>query len=172
MSNANASPRPLRVLFVCTENAGRSQIAEALLRQKSQGRFEVASAGSGPARRVNPLAIDVLRTNGIDWTGRTPKGFDAVSGTPWDLIITLCDKAREACPTFPGQPIYAHWGMPDPAGVTGDGEDKRRAFEDVVRHLRQRIDFMLKVPFDQLERAALERRLGVPGQADTAPAQS
>lgn len=156
---SNPSSKPLRVLFVCTENAGRSQIAEALLGQKGRGRFDVASAGSGPARQVNPLAVEALRQQGIDWSARKPKGFDAVIGEHWDLVITLCDKAREACPTFPGQPVYAHWGMPDPASVTGDGEDRHRAFEDAVRHLRQRIDFLLKVPFDQLERAALERRL-------------
>lgn len=154
---SNPSPKPLRVLFVCTENAGRSQIAEALLRDKGHRAFHVGSAGSHPAAHVHPIALEILGEQGIEWNGR-PKGFDAVIDQPWDMIITLCDRAKEACPTFPGQPVYAHWGMPDPAALTGVA-DQRRAFMDLVMHLRQRIDFLILVPIDQLERAALEVRM-------------
>ena len=157
MRLADGSTKPLRVLFVCTENAGRSQIAEALLRQKGAGKFLVKSAGSRPAREINPLALAVLREQGIDWTGHRPKGFDSVLDEHWDMIITLCDKAREACPAFPGQPVYAHWGMPDPAAATGD-DAKHRAFVAAAQYLRQRVDYMLLVPFEKLAQGAIEHR--------------
>ena len=153
------SRKPLRVLFVCTENAGRSQIAEALLRHNGGESFEVASAGSHPASHVNPLVPDVLREHGIDWTKRAPKGFDAVADQHWDLIITLCDRAREHCPAFHGQPVYAHWGMLDPARITGSDAEKRKAFQDAALYLKQRIDFLLLIPIDKLEQAALEHRM-------------
>jgi arsenate reductase len=155
---AGASRRPLRVLFVCTENAGRSQIAEALLRAKGGALFQVASAGSHPGSRVNPLVTDALRDHGIDWTAGTPKGFDTVVDQTWDLIITLCDRAREQCPAFPGKPVYAHWGMPDPAKVAGSDAEKRQAFHDAALYLKQRIDYLLLIPIDKLEQAALEQR--------------
>lgn len=153
------SRKPLRVLFVCTENAGRSQIAEALLRHKGGEAFHVASAGSHPASHVNPLVPDVLREHGIDWSKRAPKGFDAVDEQRWDLIITLCDRAREQCPAFHGQPVYAHWGMPDPGSVTGGDAEKRKAFQDAALYLKQRIDFLLLIPMDKLEQAALDHRM-------------
>ena len=150
--------KPLRVLFVCTENAGRSQIAEALLRTKGGEAFKVASAGSHPAMQVNALAVDVLREHGIDWSRRTPKGFDAVVGQTWDLIITLCDRAREQCPAFPGKPVYAHWGMPDPAKAVGTDAERRHAFRDAAVYLKTRIDYLTLIPIDKLERAAIEQR--------------
>jgi protein-tyrosine-phosphatase len=101
---------PLRVLFLCTQNSARSQIAEALLQRKGRGRFEVASAGTDPAPRVHPLAVEVLNAHEIAWSDKRPKPVSAVPGEPWDFVITVCDKARETCPTFPGQPIFAHWG--------------------------------------------------------------
>jgi protein-tyrosine-phosphatase len=159
------------VLFICTENAARSQIAEALLLRKGQGAFQVASAGSRPAARVHPLAIDVLREQGIDWSGRVPKGFDAVSGQAWDMVITLCDRARELCPAFPGEPVYAHWGMPDPCSLPNDAAGRRRAFEETVQYLRQRIDFLRLVPFADLERAALEHRMAAFNRSGTADGQ-
>ena len=149
--------KPLRVLFVCTENAGRSQIAEALLGAKGGEAFKVASAGSHPAMRVNPLAIDVLREHAIDWSQRTPKGFDAVVGQNWDLIITLCDRAREQCPAFPGKPVYAHWGMPDPAKAEGTDAKKRLAFREAALYLKTRIDYLTLIPIEKLEQAALEQ---------------
>jgi arsenate reductase len=160
--------RPLRVLFLCTHNAARSQMAEALLHRKGGDRFIVASAGAEPAEAVHPLARQVLAQDGAEWRGR-PKGLDAVVSEPWDFVITLCDRAREVCPTFPGQPIYAHWGIPDPAETAGVESERLHAFEEALMYLHRRIDLMRVVPFEQLERAAAELRLGALGQANPDP---
>jgi len=151
--------RPLRVLFLCTGNSARSQMAEALLNWKGKGRFEAESAGSRPASRVNPLAIETLRQYDVPWRGRTPRGIDGLEREPWDLVITVCDRAKESCPIFPGQPMLAHWGMPDPAEVDGDEVTKRTAFRDAFLLLRRRIDLLLALPLAKLERMALEARL-------------
>jgi len=87
-------------------------MAEALLNWKGKGRFEAESAGSRPADRVNPLAIEMLRQYDIPWRGRAPRGVDGLERQPWDFVITVCDRAKESCPIFPGQPMLAHWGMP------------------------------------------------------------
>jgi len=103
------SPRaPLRILVLCTGNSARSQIAEALLTAKSRGRLVAASAGSRPAARVNPFAVEVLAEAGIDWRGRTPRGMDGLDREHWDFVITVCDRAKESCPYFPGRPVLAH----------------------------------------------------------------
>jgi arsenate reductase len=147
---------PLRVLFLCTGNSARSQIAEAVLRHRARGRFEVASAGTAPAPRVHPLAVEVLREHGIDWSGHRPKHVDELSETPWDLVITVCDQAKEACPVLPGQPVFAHWGVPDPAAVEGDDEVRRHAFRDTLQSLSRRIDLLLALPVERLEQRAIE----------------
>ena len=131
---------PLRVLFLCTGNSARSQMAEALLNQKGQGRFHAESAGSRPAPRVNPHAIEALADMGIAWEGRTPRGIDGLEREHWDIVITVCDNAKEACPVFPGQPTFAHWGMDDPAEVQGTAEETKRAFEEARDLLAHRID--------------------------------
>ena len=117
-----------RVLFVCTGNSARSQIAEALLNWKGKGRFQAESAGSRPATTVNLYAVEVLREHGVPWAGQTPRGVDGLEREAWDFVITVCDRAKESCPIFPGQPILAHWGMSDPAEVEGGEAIKRRAF--------------------------------------------
>jgi arsenate reductase len=117
------------------------------------------------------MALAILREQGIEWNER-PKGFDAVIDQTWDLIITLCDRAREVCPSFPGQPVNAHWGMPDPASVTGNVAAQRHAFEAAVMYLRQRIDFLILVPIDRLREAAVERRLEAAAQSRMAPGAS
>jgi arsenate reductase len=152
-------PAPARILILCTGNSARSQIAEALLARKAAGRFEVASAGSQPAAQVNPWAIRVLAEAGIDWSGRTPRGLDGLERERWDFVITVCDRAREACPIFPGAPIVAHWGMPDPAEVEGIDEVKLRAFRDTLTVLARRIDLFLALPAEKLDRLRLERRV-------------
>ena len=157
--NPDMRQGPLRLLFLCTGNSARSQIGEAILSRKGRDRFVVASAGSQPAPRVNPLTVDVLREFNIDWGGREPKGIDAVMADDWDLIITVCDQAREACPTFPGRPAVAHWGMPDPAAVVGSEDARRQAFRDTVHYLSRRIDLLLALPVEKLERLALEQRV-------------
>ncbi len=159
---------PLRVLILCTGNSARSQMAEALLARKGQGRFVVESAGSRPAARVHSLAVEVLGEIGIDWQGQTPRGLDGLDTNRWDFVITVCDRARESCPIFPGQPVVAHWGMSDPAVVDGTHEEKRRAFREALLLLSRRIDLLVALPIETLERLALERRVRAIGQASGA----
>jgi arsenate reductase (thioredoxin) len=154
-----------RVLFLCTGNSARSQIAEALLDWKGKGWFEAHSAGSRPAAQVNPFAIEVLREHGISWAGHAPRSVDGLEREHWDFVVTVCDRAKEACPIFPGQPILAHWGMPDPAEVDGDRVTKQAAFRDAFVLLSRRIDLLLALPLEQLERLALEARVQAIGNA-------
>jgi arsenate reductase len=163
MSKAQEARR-LRVLFLCTQNSARSQMAEALLQTKHDPRLLAASAGTHPAGRVHPLAVEVLAEHGIDWSAARPKAIEAVAQEPWDFVITVCDKAQEACPTFPGRPVTAHWGVPDPAAVVGDDARRRRAFHAAAQVLGHRIDLMLALPFEQLEALALEQRLRAIGR--------
>ena len=155
----------LGVLFLCTGNSARSQIAEALLAAKGGGRFRVGSAGTKPAPVVNRGAIDVLREHGIDWTTARPKTIDEIQHEPWDVVITVCDNAREACPVFPGHPTFAHWGMPDPAAVEDD-EARQRAFRETYQLLSRRIDLLVALPVEKLEQRAMERRVGAIGGPD------
>jgi arsenate reductase len=157
--NTSAGSRPLRVLFVCTGNSARSQMAEAVLNRKGRGLFEAHSAGSHPAEGVNPLAIATLREAGIAWEGHVPRGLESVEREPWDVIITVCDNARESCPVFPGQPVLAHWGMEDPAAVEGDEQTRRRAFAAALSLINRRIDLLLALPFEKVERMALEAKV-------------
>ncbi len=122
--STRSSARPLRLLFLCTGNSARSQMAEAILNRKGRGRWHAESAGSRPAARVNPYAIAALQTHGYESAGHPPRGLDSIVGQEWDFVITVCDHAKEACPVLPGQPVIAHWGMPDPAEVVGSNEVK------------------------------------------------
>lgn len=151
--------RTFRLLFVCTGNSARSQMAEALLNWKGGGRFHAESAGSKPAARLNPYAVETLRELGVPWAGRTPRSLDGLDREKWDFVVTVCDRARESCPIFPGQPVVAHWGMPDPAEVDGDEAAKRAAFRDAFLLLSRRIDVLLALPLDGLERLALAARV-------------
>lgn len=157
-------PREFRLLFLCTGNSARSQMAEALLNYKAKGRFRAESAGSQPVARVNPLAIQTLHDHGIEWHGHPPRSVDGLENEPWDFVITVCDKAKESCPVFPGQPVLAHWGIPDPADVTGDEAAKRRAFRDAYVVIGRRLDLMLALPLEKLERLALETKLRAIGE--------
>jgi arsenate reductase len=148
-----------RLLFLCTANSARSQMAEAILNAKGEGRFEAASAGAQPAARVNPYALETLREFRVPWVGHPPRSIDGLEREQWDFVITVCDRAREACPIFPGQPVLAHWGMPDPAEVAGDDGAKRAAFRDAFLLLSRRIDLLLALPLDKIERLALEARV-------------
>ncbi|PYP19019.1 MAG: protein-tyrosine-phosphatase [Gemmatimonadetes bacterium] len=154
-----------RVLFLCTGNSARSQIAEALLDWKGKGRFEAHSAGSRPAAQVNPFAIEVLREHGISWAGHAPRSVDGLEREHWDFVVTVCDRAKEACPIFPGQPILAHWGMPDPAEVEGDRATKQAAFRDAFVLLSRRIDLLLALPLEKLEQLGRQARLRAIGAA-------
>lgn len=149
---------PLRVLFLCTHNAARSQMAEALLANKAErmapGRFEVESAGSAPGTRVHPFAIAALSARGIEWRGK-PKMVDSVMDQPWDLVITVCDRAKQSCPILPVEAALAHWGLDDPSEVEGDDDARRRAFRETLACLERRIDRLLALPVERLERTAL-----------------
>ena len=131
---------PLRVLFLCTGNSARSQMAEAILRHLSGGRVDVVSAGSDPRPEIHPLAREAVReTYGLEMTGQRPKPVQDFLGTRFDSVITVCDRAAESCPTFPGAREIVRWSLPDPAEATGGESDRRRAFEDAAGDLVRRI---------------------------------
>ena len=134
---------PVRVLFLCTGNSARSQVAEALLRHRGGGRVVAGSAGSTPRDRVHPLAVRVLHEHGIEWAGRQPRSIDDAAREPWDLVVTVCSRAREACPVLPGGPPREHWELEDPAAVEGEDE-RRRAFDATFDDLSGRIDDTLQ----------------------------
>jgi arsenate reductase len=119
----------MRVLFLCTHNAARSQMAEALLRHMAGDRFEVESAGVAPTE-VHPLAIAVMREIGVDVSGQRAKDVSELEGHP-DIVITLCDEAKEACPVFPGAPRFLHWSLPDPSAASGDEAAAMAVFRQV-----------------------------------------
>ena len=147
--------RPFRVLFLCTGNSARSQIAEALLNGMGAGRFEAESAGTAPAAQVSPSALEALGEAGIEWRGHPPRVVDGLEARDWDLVVTVCDDARESCPIFPAGPIVAHWGMPDPAAVTGDA-DRRQAFRHTVDVLRRRVGALVALPVEHCSRIEIE----------------
>ncbi len=133
---------PLRILFLCTENSARSQMAEALLRHLSYGHIEAYSAGSQPTS-VHPLAQQVLEARGIDTAVLRAKSFDEFAGQTFDFIITVCDRVRESCPTFPGDPECMHWSLADPAKVQGSLEERLQCFEQTALQLTTRLRFLL-----------------------------
>ena len=143
------------VLFLCTGNSARSILAEAYLNSAGRGRFKAYSAGSHPTGRVNPFALELLSKNRIDTAGCRSKSWDefAQPDAPrLDCVVTVCDNAAgEVCPVWPGQPITAHWGVPDPAAVTGTDDEKRAAFRNAFTELRKRIDLLLALPVEKLE---------------------
>jgi arsenate reductase len=157
----------LRVLVLCTGNSARSQMAETLFNRLGRGRIQAESAGSQPAPRVNPLAIEALAESGFTWAGHQPRGLQGLEHERWDFVITVCDRARESCPIFPGQPMLAHWGMPDPADVVGDEATRRAAFREALLLIRRRIELMLALPLEKLERMALEARVRAIGTETT-----
>jgi arsenate reductase (thioredoxin) len=137
----------LNVLFLCTGNSARSILAEAYLNHAGKGRFKAYSAGSHPGGKVNPFALELLASQGIDTAGVRSKSWDefAKAGAPAiDLIFTVCDNAaNEACPVWPGRPVTAHWGIADPAAVEGSDDEKRKAFRRAFSELSARIDAFL-----------------------------
>ena len=151
--------QPFRILILCTGNSARSQIAEAIINHRGKRRVIAERAGSRPASRVSPWAIEALRYAGIEWHGHPPRGLDGLDQQRWDAVITVCDHAKEACPFFPGQPVQAHWGMPDPADVEGSDEEVRQAFLDAFSLLSRRIELLLALPLDTLDRDARRARL-------------
>ncbi len=161
------------VLFLCTGNSARSILAESVLNSTAvgRGRFRAYSAGSHPAGQVNPLAIELLDKNHLPTEGLRSKSWDefAQPGAPrLDFVFTVCDNAAgEVCPVWPGQPMTAHWGVPDPAAVEGTEEAKRRAFFVAFNQLANRIALFANLPFDKLDRIKLQRALSDIGEATT-----
>ncbi len=156
---SEARKEPLRVLVLCTGNSARSQMAEALFNRLGRGRIVAHSAGTQPAARAHPLALAALAEHGVEWAGHVPRAIDGLEREHWDFVITVCDRARESCPIFPGQPVLAHWGMEDPAEVVGDEAARRAAFREALLLIRRRVELMLALPLEKLERLALQARL-------------
>jgi arsenate reductase (thioredoxin) len=163
--------RIYNVLFICTGNSARSIMAEAVLNRRGSGRFHAFSAGSHPKPEVHPLAIELLAKNGISTAGLRSKNWDefARPGAPaMDFIFTVCDKAAgEVCPVWPGTPMTAHWGVADPAAVTGTPEEQRRAFWRAFRELDTRINLFTSLRLDDLDAMSIKRRLDEIGKAHT-----
>jgi arsenate reductase len=136
MSDVQA--RPLRVLFVCTGNSARSQMAEAVLREIGKGAFETYSAGTEP-RGVNPLTVRALASAGLDISGARSKPVSEFLGQPFDYVVTVCDRARETCPVFPGGANALHWGFDDPAEATGTEAERLAVFERVLGEISTRL---------------------------------
>ena len=155
--------RIFNVLFLCTHNSARSVMAEALLNTIGREHFQAFSAGSMPSGRVNPFAIEMARTIGYLTDDIRSKSWDefALPDAPkMDIIITVCDDAAgEVCPIWPGHPATAHWGFPDPSKTDGSDDDKRRAFGKVFHDIRRRIELLVNLPVDKLERLALSSEL-------------
>jgi len=155
--------RPFNVLFLCTGNSARSIIAESVLRQVGAGRFISHSAGSHPAGTVNPFALEFLRNNRLPTDGMRSKNWEEFAqpgSPPLDFVFTVCDNAAgEVCPVWPGQPMTAHWGVPDPAAVEGSDEDKRRAFRSALSVLSTRINLLINLPVEKLDRLAIKKKI-------------
>jgi arsenate reductase (thioredoxin) len=146
-----------KVLFLCTGNSARSIFGEYLLRRAGGDRFEVYSAGSFPTGKVNPLAIQVLRdVYHVDASDARSKSWEEFGDLQFDFVITVCDNARESCPIWPGQPIVAHWGVPDPALAEGTEEEKLRQFKQAAQTLSHRIGLFCALPIEKLDRMKLE----------------
>jgi protein-tyrosine-phosphatase len=148
------------ILFLCTHNSARSIIGEALASTHPSGKFKGYSAGSTPGTRVNPFAAEIAKELGMDVALLKSKSWDVFSepnAPKMDFIITVCDNAAgEVCPFWPGQPVNAHWGFPDPSQVSGTDMEKRAAFNQVMNGLKKRIDILASMPLDKLDSMSLK----------------
>ncbi len=157
------SAKPLTVLFLCTHNSARSILAEAILNHIGNGRFKAFSAGSSPRenQQPNPLALQVLQSAGMSIEGLHSKNWDEFGGADaprMDLVITVCDNAAgEVCPHWPGQPATAHWGYPDPSALDGTDTQKLEAFRQTLYALKRRLELLVSLPREKLEKTMLER---------------
>jgi arsenate reductase len=167
--------RPFNVLFLCTGNSARSIIAEALLRRLGPRKFRAFSAGSFPKGRVHPNALRIVEQLGCDPAEFRSKSWDefaAPGAPPLDFVFTVCDNAAgEVCPIWPGQPMTAHWGIPDPAEAAGSDTEIALAFAEATRQLRNRISLFVELPVDKLERSKLQHRLREIGKTIDEPAR-
>jgi arsenate reductase len=166
--------RPYNVLFLCTGNSARSIIAEAILNKLGAEKFRAHSAGSQPKGEVNPHTIQLLGSLGYDTSGFRSKSWHEYAkpgAPPLDFVFTVCDNAAgETCPVWPGQPMTAHWGVPDPADATGSAAEVALAFKDAYRMLHQRIAIFAALPLRSLDQLSLQRELQEIGRPEDAKA--
>ena len=169
----SAPTRALNVLFLCTGNSARSILAEAILNRIGRGKFHAYSAGSHPKGAVNPAALALLAGMNYPTAGLRSKPWDEFAGPeapPLDFVFTVCDNAAgEVCPIWPGQPMTAHWGLPDPAAVTGSEAEVTLAFAEAYRVLHNRITLFGNLPISSLTRLSLQSRLNEIGKSAAAP---
>ncbi len=170
----SAPERPFHVLILCTGNSARSIIAESLINHWGRGRFIGHSAGSYPKGQVHPIALALIRQLGLPGEGLRSKSWDefaAPGAPPLDFVITVCDNAAgEVCPVWPGHPVTAHWGVPDPAAVEGTESEQWAAFRETVRLLENRIKAFVSLPIRSLERMTLEEQIRAIGRMKMPPA--
>lgn len=157
--------KPKNVLFVCTGNSARSILAEALLNQMGQGQFQARSAGSHPTGVVNPMTLQRLQLPSGNCRSKSWGEFAGQDAPELAFVFTVCDRAAgDTCPVWPGQPISAHWGLPDPAAVQGSYEQRSQAFMNTAVALKRRIELMLALPVSSLNRLSLQQALRDIGQ--------
>lgn len=160
------------VLFLCTGNSARSVMAEVILNRAGQGKFKAYSAGSQPKGRIHPYTLDLLRNVHFDVSGLRSKSwleFAQPDSPKLDFVFTVCDNAAgETCPVWPGQPMTAHWGIPDPAEATGTEAEIRYAFADALRMLTNRINIFVSLPLAKLDKLSLQKRLDAIGKTKDA----
>ena len=163
---------PYNVLFLCTGNSARSIMAEAILNRAGQGNFRAFSAGSHPKGHIHPYVLDLLRKLHYDVSrlrSKTWTEFSRPDAPKLDFVFTVCDNAaKEVCPLWPGQPMTAHWGVPDPVEATGTEAEVRFAFADALRMLTNRINIFVSLPFQSLDELALQRQLDAIGKTKNA----
>jgi len=156
------------VLFLCTGNSARSILAESLLNQLGKGRFRAYSAGSHPAGRVNPFALELLEKNHFptgELRSKSWNEFAEPDAPHFDFVVTVCDNAAgEVCPVWPGQPMTAHWGIPDPAAVEGSDDIKRHAFVEAMSQMQRRVSMFVSLPFATLDRIKLHQAVQLIGK--------
>jgi protein-tyrosine-phosphatase len=166
-----ALPEPLNVLFLCTGNSARSIMAECILNREGRGKFHAFSAGSQPLGHVQPMALNLLRRMNYDVSQLRSKPWDefaAADAPKLDFVFTVCDDAaNEVCPIWPGQPMTAHWGLPDPAKAHGTDAERAFAFDDCFRMLNQRISIFVNLPIESLSKLSLQRHLDEIGRTRT-----
>ena len=166
----------INVLFLCTGNSARSVMAEVILNRAGQGKFKGFSAGSQPKGQIHPYTLDLLKKLHYDVSGLRSKSwmeFSRPDAPKLDFVFTVCDDAaKETCPVWPGQPMTAHWGIPDPAAATGTEAEIRFAFADALRMLTNRINIFVSLPLSSLDQLSLQKRLDAIGTAKEAPGKS
>ena len=156
MTMESHTQQPFKILFLCTGNSARSIFGEYLIRRIGKSRFESYSAGADPTGTVNPFALKVLTDlYHIDASGARSKSWDEYKEIKFDFVVTVCDNARESCPFWPGQPIIAHWSVPDPALATGTEVEKFHEFRKAALLLQRRIELFCSLPFEKLDRLKL-----------------